>query len=231
MEEKVMAQDITKVNGVALATYGASLLSYNTGAVALKNNYFKPNKRLTPAIFSPDMPLRSVSIKCEFYAETDGIAESSATNLGFLITTETDLYLPDGFYYKGVLTNAGKPTRIAQGIFQREYTLIAYRHGGLETITLPSSGKATIKGNMDAEVRYVVTIGSGTSFTVNDITVQNITGSTIVIDGIKGIVTEDGVNCFDKTDMTEFPKLKAGTNDVTTVGNGSVVIEYYPIYF
>lgn len=226
-----MAGDITKVNGVALSDYGASLLSYNTGAVALKNNYFKPNKRLTPAIFSPDMPLRSVSIKCEFYAASDGLAESAATNFGFLLTAETDLYLPDGFYYRGVLTNAGKPTRIAQGIFQREYTLTAYRHGGLESITLSASGKATIKGNMDAEVRYTITIGGGTTFTVNDITVQNITGSTIVIDGIKGLVTEDGANCFDKTDMTEFPTLKAGANDIAITGNGRVVIEYYPIYF
>ena len=226
-----MAGDITKVNGVALSDYGASLLSYNTGAVALKNNYFKPNKRLAPAIFSPDMPLRSVSIKCEFYAGSDGLAESAATNFGFLLTAETDLYLPDGFYYRGVLTNAGKPTRIAQGIFQREYTLTAYRHGGLESITISASGKATIKGNMDAEVRYTITIGGGTTFTVNGITVQNITGSTIVIDGIKGLVTEDGANCFDKTDMTEFPTLKAGANDITIAGNGRVVIEYYPIYF
>lgn len=226
-----MAGDITKVNGVALSDYGASLLSYNTGAVALKNNYFKPNKRLTPAIFSPDMPLRSVSIKCEFFADSDSLAESAATNFGFKLTAETDLYLPDGFYYRGVLTNAGKPTRIAQGIFQREYTLIAYRHGGLESITISASGNAIIKGNMDAEVRYTITIGGGTTFTVNGITVQNITGSTIVIDGIKGLVTEDGTNCFDKTDMTEFPTLKAGENDITIIGNGSVVIEYYPIYF
>lgn len=226
-----MAGDITKVNGVALSDYGASLLSYNTGAVALKNNYFKPNKRLTPAIFSPDMPLRSVSIKCEFYGGSDGLAESAATNFGFLLTAETELYLPDGFYYRGVLTNAGKPTRIAQGIFQREYTLTAYRHGGMESITLSASGKATIKGNMDAEVRYTVTIVGGTTFTVNGITVQNITGSTIVIDGIKGLVTEDGANCFDKTDMTEFPTLKAGENNITITGNVRVVIEYYPIYF
>lgn len=226
-----MAGDITKVNGVALADYGASLLSYNTGAVALKNNYFKPNKRLTPAIFSPDMPLRSVSIKCEFYAASDGLAESAATNFGFVLTAETELYLPDGFYYRGVLTNAGKPTRIAQGIFQREYTLTAYRHGGMESIALSASGKATIKGNMDAEVRYTITLGSGTTFAVNGITVRNITGSTIVIDGIKGLVTEDGANCFDKTDMTEFPTLKAGENDITIAGNGRVVIEYYPIYF
>lgn len=226
-----MAQDITKVNGVALATYGASLLSYNTGAVALKNNYFKPNKRLSPAIFAPDMPLRSVSIKCEFFAASDALAESASTNLGFALTAETDLYLPDGFYYRSVLTNAGKPTRVAEGIFQREYTLAAYRHGAKESVTLSASGTVSIKGNMDAAVKYTIAIGGGTSFTINGITVSDITGSTIIIDGIAGKITEDGVNCFGKTDITEFPTLKAGNNTVTINGNGSVTIEYYPIYF
>lgn len=226
-----MAQDTTRVNGVALATYGASLLSYNTGAVALKNNYFKPNKRLFPAIFAPDMPLRSVSIKCEFFAEGDALAESASTNLGFTLTAETDLYLPDGFYYRGVLTNAGKPTRVAEGIFQREYTLAAYRHGAKESASLSASGTVNIKGNMDAAVKYTITMGGGTSFTINGITVSGITGSTVVIDGIAGKITEDGVNCFDKTDITEFPTLKAGNNAVTIAGNGSVTIEYYPIYF
>ena len=84
---------------------------------------------------------------------------------------------------------------------------------------------------MDAPVKYTITMGSGTSFTINGITVSGITGSTVVIDGIAGKITEDGVNCFDKTDITEFPTLKAGNNAVTIAGNGSVTIEYYPIYF
>ncbi len=226
-----MAQDTTKVNGVALSTHGASLLSYDTGAVALKNNYFKPSKRLPPAIFSPDMPLRTVIIKCEFIGATDAAAESAATGFGFILTAETDLELPDGYHYRGVLTNAGKPKRVAQGIFQRDYTLAAYRHGDMESATLSASGSVIIKGNMPAAARYTITMGGGTTFSVNGISITGITGSTIVIDGIKGLVTEDGVNCFGKTDMTEFPTVTPGANYVSIAGNGSVKIEYYPIYF
>lgn len=227
-----MGTDVTTINGTALSSFGAALLSYDTGALSFKNNYFKSEKRLQPTIFAPNMPLREVVLKCEFFAQSDGIAESHATNLAFHLTQNSDIYLPDGFYYTGTLTKVSKPKRIAAGIFTREFGITAYRHGALESITLTQSGTVSvnIKGNYKTAVRYKIST-SGTTFSVNGITVEGITGDLIVIDGINCTVTEDGENCFEKTNATEFPTLEAGENDIVIDGSGTVVIEYYPIYF
>ena len=222
--------DTTTVNGTPLASFGAALLSYDSGAISFDRNYFKAEKRLQPTVFSPDMPLREVVMKCEFFADSDIDAEERATNLAFQLSKETTVYLPDGFYYTGTLTKISKPKRIAAGIFTRDFSIVAYRHGALETITLTQSGTVNIKGNYKTAVRYKISTG-GTSYTVNGFTVRGITGTLVVVDGINCTVTEDGINCFDKTNATEFPALDAGETSIEITGSGTLIIEYYPIYF
>lgn len=231
MEEKVMATDVTTINGTALSDYGASLLSYNTGAVAFSGNYFKAGKRLRPTVFNPNMPLREVTIKCEFTGSTDAEAETNATNLVSALTGLSEIYLPDGYYYAGVISKIGKPNRIAAGIFTRDFVVVAYRHGAKETATLTGTGSITVKGNYKTAVKYTITVSSGTEFNINGVNIIGITGSVIVIDGIDATITEDGANCFDKSDMTAFPELSPGANTITITGTGTVVIEYYPIYY
>lgn len=226
-----MRTDTTKINGTALSAFGASLISYNTGALSLKNNFFKADKRLKPTIFPVDMPLREVIIKCEFYAKTDALAEANETELCRRLSGAVDLYLPDGFYYTGTLTKISKPTRIAEGIFTREFTITAYRHGVLETLILSNgSNTVNIKGNYKTAVRYRIT-PSGSELTVDGITVTGITGNMVVIDGINCTVTDGGVNCFERTTATEFPTLNAGTNTIVISGSATTTVEYYPIYF
>lgn len=71
------------------------------------------------------------------------------------------------------------------------------------------------------------------SVIVNGITVDNLLSNKYyVIDGINGIVTEDGINCYAKTDLLEFPKVEPGTNAfrISTLENMEVYIEFYPVF-
>ena len=223
--------DTTTINGTPLASFGAVLLDYDSGSLAFSDNYFKADKRLKPTVFDPNMPLREVKIKCEFKASTDAEAEASSSDLALALTKEIDLMLPDGYYYHGVMTKAEKPKRIAAGIFTRQYSIKAYRHGAKEQVVITQTSSVNVKGNYPAMVKYSIVVSSGTEFKIEGISIIGITGSTIVIDGIDGLITEDGVNCFEKTDLTEFPSLAPGTQTITIEGTGTVTVEYYPIYF
>lgn len=226
-----MAIDTTKINGKALSAFGATLLSYDTGAVTFSGNYFKAEKRLQPTVFPANMPLRDIVLRCEFSETTDEGAEMKATELTADLTALSEIYLPDGFYYRGVLTKMAKPKRISTGIFTRDYTITAYRHGSKKSHTMSVSENIEVTGNYKTAAKYTITMTAGTEFILNGISITGITGSVIIIDGIEGKVTEDGANCFDKTDMTKFPELQPGTNYIAIDGNGSVQVEYFPIYY
>lgn len=59
-------------------------------------------------------------------------------------------------------------------------------------------------------------------------------GDVIVIDSLKCLVTKNGQNYFDNTDLTEFPVLYPGKNFCMTgaseMQNISFVTEYYPTF-
>lgn len=223
--------DITTINGAPLSSFGAALLDYDSGGLSFSNNFFKADKRLKPTVFDPNMPLREVKIKCEFKEATDNDAEAKSSELAFALTKETELRLPDGFYYCGVLTKADKPKRIAAGIFTRQYSIKAYRHGEKETDVITETSVLQIKGNYPAMAKFSIVVSSGTEFSIDGIDIIGITGSQIVIDGIEGLITEDGVNCFEKTNLTEFPILEPGSRTIPIEGTGTVTVEYYPIYY
>lgn len=224
--------DTTKINGVFLSTYGASLLEYNSGAISLDSNYFKADNRLRMTVLPSRLPLRSITLKLEFIGESDNAAETNASKLIQVLSGETELFLPDGFLYRCVLQKTGKPSRKAKGIFQREVSLAGYRHGALETKTVNVSGSSiTVKGNYKTEARFTMT-ATGSTVIVNGITVSNVaSGATIVIDGIDCFVKQNGTNKFDDCDLTEFPMLQVGMQAITFSGANSVKVEYYPIFY
>lgn len=87
-------------------------------------------------------------------------------------------------------------------------------------------------GTRECSCILEVTPTTATSVTVNDIVLNNlIPNKTIIIDGYKKTVTQDGVNKFMDVSLFDFPKLKPGINrfnisDITT----KATLKYYPTY-
>lgn len=71
------------------------------------------------------------------------------------------------------------------------------------------------------------------TFTVYGVTIKKIKGvGSVVIDGIEGKVTENGVNKFADTDIINFPKIEPGLNTVScSDGTIPVTLEYYPTFY
>ena len=66
----------------------------------------------------------------------------------------------------------------------------------------------------------------------DDITVQSLaSGKTVIIDGIKGVVTISGANAFDKVSLWEFPSIKTGGTALILSNNRArVKIRYHPMW-
>lgn len=70
-----------------------------------------------------------------------------------------------------------------------------------------------------------------TSMQIGDITVKDLAaGVPFVIDGLSGTVTADGENRFADTDLTEFPQIQPGENEIILSQAVPATLEYYPTY-
>lgn len=70
-----------------------------------------------------------------------------------------------------------------------------------------------------------------TSMQIGDITVKELAaGVPFVIDGLSGTVAADGENRFADTDLTEFPQIQPGENEIILSQAVPATLEYYPTY-
>lgn len=221
-----------RINGALFSTYKANLLSYDIGAVDYDNGYVLPPSSMIPVKLKYSLGLRGVALKIDFEGETMNEITQHISEFTELLHEGAEILLPDGYTYTCVFKKASTPSEKAPWILQVKFTLEGYRHGALETTTLTSAGSIFVDGNYETPAILKITT-SASSATVCGISVDNI-GGEIVIDSYKKKVTQNGVNKFGDTNMTEFPKFAPGYKqiDVVADGNAAITVEvsYYPIY-
>ena len=200
-----------KINGALLDVYGAKMLEYSVGPVAYENGYYRPPRSMFPVRLDADIGLRRVQIKLDFEGPNMRQIAMAISNLTAQLHKEADLFLPDGFHYLCCFDEQSTPEEKAPWIMQVEYTFSGLRHGGLCSVKLPAGAGAK-------------------SFSVGDIAIANVGASDVVIDGIRGKVTQDGMNKYLDATMTQFPALEPGLNTVNVVGDVDVRCDYYPLY-
>lgn len=85
---------------------------------------------------------------------------------------------------------------------------------------------AIVEITPSVDIIDIVINGFGSS----DITINNLTANKkVIIDGENGLVTVDGINKYDDTDMWEFPSLEPGANTITvTRTTCDIAIKYKP---
>lgn len=229
-----MAGIIPRINGASFSVYNAHLLEYEIGPCSYENGYIVTAASMIPVKLKYSLGVRDIELKIDFEGETMHEIEQNISEFTELLHESAEVLLPDGFTYACYFQKASTPTEKAPWILQVKFTLEGYRHGALETRTLEESGSVFVDGNYKTPAILKIST-SATSVKVFGITIGNISGE-IVIDSYKKTVTEtvNGVtsNKFADTDMTEFPKLKAGYNEIGIEANGNVTVElsYYPIY-
>ncbi len=222
-----------KINGALLDVYGAKMLEYSVGPVSYENGYYRPPRSMFPVRLDADIGLRRVQIKLDFEGPNMRQIAMAISNLTAQLHKEADLFLPDGFHYLCCFDEQSTPEEKAPWIMQVEYTFSGLRHGGMCSVKLPSGAgakKVFIEGNYRAPVVYTVSPKGAKSFSVGDIAIANVGAADVVIDGIRGKVTQDGMNKYLDATMTQFPVLEPGLNTVNVVGDVDVRCDYYPLY-
>lgn len=221
-----------KIEGASFGTYRAHLLDYEIGACDYSNGYIIPPTAMIPVKLKHSLGLRSITLNIDFEGDTPNEIAQNISEFTELLHNGAEILLPDGFTYGCVYKSASTPKEKAPWINQVKFSLEGYRHGALETHTLTETGSIFVDGNYKTPCVLKITT-EASSATVCGISVDNISG-VVVIDGYKKTVTEDGINKFGDTDMTEFPKLNPGYREVGISAEGgadiTVEISYYPIY-
>lgn len=88
----------------------------------------------------------------------------------------------------------------------------------------PTIGKVSV--TISGVVRDSIT-GEDKPIIIQDLTMNK----TVIIDGEKGLITEDGVNKFADVDLFDFPSLLPGINKIVTDQKDvNVVVKYKPRY-
>jgi phage-related protein len=222
--------DKTKVNGYPLDMFNANLLNYTVGACEYNNGYFVPANSMFPVKLKGNIGVRPITLEIDFEGNSIKDITMSISDFTSMLQSKAEILLPDGFNYTCCFDDVSEPEQKAPWIMQVKFSLSGYRHGAMEFATLTGNSTLSVKGNYETPAIIKIIPNDATQeVTVNGITVKNIT-DTVVIDGINKTVMENGVNKFLDTNLTEFPALKSGNNNIEISGNATVEISYYPIY-
>lgn len=209
--------------------YGCKIVDYSVGGVNIMDGYFMPPAGFFPVRYDGKVGMRQINLTLEFKGTPEQCEEYVSDFLADLISEGIDFLFPDGFWYRVVYNQDNATARKGRVYAQHAFRLLGVRHGALITETLTATENIIVQGNRVTPCRLTVSGISGT-VTVFGITISGLTGS-VVIDGINGTVTQGNVNVFGNTDLTDFPKLKPGTNSIVVPSGCTVNIEYYPLYW
>lgn len=240
--------DEMTINGIDLSVYNARLLDYAVSGTVVTNNLSTVDTLLRfPALFSTDLGTRVLTISITFSpgsAESDNkgmnIKEKLSTATDNITRFEADIIgktveitLPDGYIYTAIVTALPAPTFDSSGEHDVTYTFSGIRHGADVIQTITSPGKVFCKSTTKSPVKFIVGISTATvALTICGITVNNISAnSELIIDGINGIVTLDGVNKLIDTDLVDFPILSPGYNVISCSDSSATIkVVYTPVY-
>lgn len=222
----------TRINGMLLKVFHAELLEYTVGQCDYSDGYILPSGRLIPEKLRSRVGLRPITLTIDFEGKSLYEITLEISKVTAMLRKEAKLLLPDGFYYWCEFDKASTPKQKAPWIMQVKFTLSGFRHGPMQYVTLSESQTIKVEGNYETPATLHITPDDGiTEVTVAGITVTNLTGS-VTIDGIyTTIMDENGLNKFrDAPDMTAWPCLQPGENEIAVSEGATVEISYYPIY-
>ncbi len=216
-----------KINDTNISTYNAQLLGYK-----LSNSNITTNSSSNHIYFNSEIGEKQLSIRL-FVKETSRedieITISKLTNAlkgkNIISFTENENMLYDCIYNSSAIEDIVYNGKILT------YTFKAIQTSTENTVIISAlTTTITLEGTDDIpciiEITPIVDIEE---FTINDITITNLTSNEkVIINGEKITVTEEGVNKFGDTNITEFPKLNLGTNTITVsdITNANTVIKY-----
>jgi phage-related protein len=230
-----------KVNNIDIRKYGAKQLTADVQPPSMDTNYEWITRALLPMEFQSDVQMGHLKLSVYFRGKdrNDLIRQTSNFMKNFRGSCDLEL---DGYQgtYKGYITSDDYEKKSVKDRYVVNLEFDGFFFDDEIEINLMGKTEATIcnTGTRDAPCVIEVVAES----TISNLTIKGLSdeaiiieqldrGSKLIIDGRNGIVTMNGKNAFEKVNIWEFPRLKAGDNlIVLSSASADVAVKYNPMW-
>lgn len=230
-----------KVNGIDARKYNAKQLTVDVQPPSISANYEWLKRATLPTEFDTDVKLGHLKLSMYFKGkDRNSIVRLMSEFMGNL-TQSCDLEL-DGYKgrYRAFITKDDfeKTIKKSRYILNLEFDGFFYDDELKIVFDAKTSGEFFMVGSrktpcvMEVYAKSALTNYRISGFGVDDIIIESLAaGKTAIIDGIKGIVTVDGGNAFDRVNMWEFPTISKGETLLKfSDARAKVTIRYKPMW-
>lgn len=230
-----------KVNGIDVRKYNAKQLTVEIQPPSISNNYEWITKALQPVEFEADVMMGHIAITMYFRGKDRNQIMRTLSDFMQNFTSSCDLEL-DGYkgkYRAFMTTNSYEKKNVkSRYILKIEFDGFFYDEEEKIVFDAVRSGEFEAKGTRRMPcVLEIYAKSALKNYTISGVTedaivIENLeSGKTIVIDGIKGLVTVNGANAFEKADIWEFPSFVAGKRKIIfSDTKARVTIRYKPMW-
>lgn len=233
-QDKHLGDPLYINNKDAYLLYNADLADfiYPSGSVSFGADYQQGLGGSDLLSLSGDAPIPKLQLQFFVGGANEDEAQRNVSGLVAACRECTLKRGPSRFEYPAILLDY---TNISSGVPPyRSVTLnfAAVCRLPLVSVPLTSTGNVYNQGNTPSGVRFEITPSKKlTSFTIAGITCKDLAANeTFVIDGIAGKVFSNEDNRFADTDLTEFPAIQPGNNQITMSAPVKVIISFYPLF-
>lgn len=213
------------INNIDISNYNARVLEVNIQNSSISNiSDFETKNKLIPLFLNSEVNLNKITVillvdsldKKQYYLDKSNLIKN--------MLNVFDIYFKDrNLRFKCVLLEQSDKPSLRQIRGALQLNIIGYNIENEVIEVLDGIKSKTISVGGNSNIPCIVEITPTTDMI--DITIQGLNegpiivenlkaNKTIVIDGVKGTVTQDGINKFLDTDMWEFPYLVPGTNTI-----------------
>lgn len=230
-----------KVNGIDARKYNAKQLTVDVQPPSISANYEWMKRATLPTEFDTDVEMGKLKLSVYFKGkDRNSIVRSMSEFMGNF-TQARDLEL-DGYKgrYRAFITKDDfeKTIKKSRYILNLEFDGFFYDDELEIVFDAKTSGAFFLVGSrktpciVEVYAKSVLTNYRISGFGADDIIVESLAaGKTAIIDGIRGMVTVDGANAFDKVNLWEFPAISTGETRLTFSNTrAKVTIRYKPMW-
>lgn len=175
-----------------------------------------------------DYKYKTLNMKIDLLCDDGNELEIMKSNIIKQLAISTIKFDDIDYYYRGFTVGEPSFQYIMKGneILEVTMLVIAEKSQLTESMNRITTKTINIPGNTETpaivEITPSVTIADIVLTGLSDepMTIRILTGGKkVIIDGEEGIITVDGANKFNDTDMWEFPRLKPGANTIIVSRN------------
>ncbi|MPQ44440.1 phage distal tail protein [Clostridium tarantellae] len=229
------------INNIDISKFNAKqlIVDIQPSNIILEKEWVK--KSLKPIFIDYNITFKNLKITLYFHGNNRQDILTNISNLISLLKAESTLTL-DGYKNKFIsfLINSNIEKTIRKDRYKLNLEFDSYEVSDFieETLNRTTMKTINIKGNLETpcivEITPIVDIIDIKieGLSEDPIIIKNLEkNKTLILHGIDGTITVDGINKFYDADLWEFPRLKPGSNNIKISRNDcNIKIKYKSKY-